>query len=161
MKDNIKNILKNIFVAIGFIVLAELVGFASSFLAGNIREVYNSLSKPPLAPMPIIFAIVWPILYAMIGLSIFFIWKNQPANKKELYFLQGLQLLLNFLWSIVFFRLQLYFTALTIIVLLVSVVCVLIYKSFKTTKISAYLLVPYVLWLLFATYLNVGFMLLN
>ena len=121
---------------------------------------YGDMVKPPLSPPSYIFPIVWTILYILMGIS-YFIATKDNENDKELNQIYILQLLVNFFWPIIFFVLKMYFTAFLWIILLLILVIVIIKELLKNNKISGYLQIPYLIWLLFATYLNIGIFLLN
>lgn len=121
---------------------------------------YSDVVKPPLSPPGIVFPIVWTILYILMGISYFIATKDNEDNK-ELDQIYLLQLLVNFMWPIIFFALEMYFTAFLWIILLLILVIVMIKELLKANKISGYLQIPYLIWLLFATYLNLGITLLN
>ena len=121
---------------------------------------YGDMVKPPLSPPSYIFPIVWTILYILMGIS-YFIATKDNGNDKELNKIYILQLLVNFFWPIIFFVLKMYFTAFLWIILLIILVIVMIKELLKNNKISGYLQIPYLIWLLFATYLNIGIFLLN
>lgn len=121
---------------------------------------YQDMIKPPLSPPGIVFPIVWTILYILMGISYFIATRNDK-NDKELEQIYLLQLLVNFLWPIIFFVLKMYFTAFLWIILLLILVIIMIKELIKNNKLSGYLQTPYLLWLLFATYLNLGITLLN
>ncbi len=121
---------------------------------------YQDMIKPPLSPPSIAFPIVWTILYILMGISYFLATKDNE-NNKELDQIYLLQLLVNFMWPIIFFVLRMYFTAFLWIILLIILVIVMIKELLKNNKISGYLQIPYLMWLLFATYLNIGIFLLN
>ena len=121
---------------------------------------YHDMIKPPLSPPSIAFPIVWTILYILTGISYFTATKDNE-NNKELDQIYLLQLLVNFMWPIIFFVLKMYFTAFLWIILLLILVIVMIKELLKNNKISGYLQIPYLVWLLFATYLNIGIFLLN
>ena len=121
---------------------------------------YGDMVKPPLSPPSYIFPIVWTILYILMGIS-YFIATKDKENNKELDQIYLLQLLVNFMWPIIFFVLKMYFTAFLWIILLLILVIVMIKELLKINKISGYLQIPYLIWLLFATYLNIGIFLLN
>ena len=91
-----------------FIVAAELVGVLSGIVAGNTNSFYQELAKPPLSPPGWVFPVVWAVLYALMGWSAYLIAaaKVSTSEKGCALFLYGLQLLVNFMWSIVFFRLE-------------------------------------------------------
>ena len=121
---------------------------------------YGDMVKPPLSPPSYIFPIVWTILYILMGIS-YFIATKDNGNDKELNQIYILQLLVNFFWPIIFFVLKMYFTAFFWIILLLILVIIMIKELLKINKISGYLQIPYLMWLLFATYLNIGIFLLN
>ena len=121
---------------------------------------YGDIIKPPLSPPSYIFPIVWTILYILMGISYFIATKNNE-NDKELNQIYILQLLVNFFWPIIFFVLRMYFTAFLWIILLLILVIIMIKELLKNNKISGCLQIPYLIWLLFATYLNIGIFLLN
>lgn len=120
---------------------------------------YTNLSLPPLAPSSYLFPIAWTILYLLIGLS-YWLYKKGENNIKTnvLYYLQ---LFANFLWPILFFVLKWYFFSIFWILLIIGLTIGLIYQYQKENKVSGYLLIPYLLWLLFALYLNIGIYLQN
>lgn len=121
---------------------------------------YGDMVKPPLNPPSYIFPIVWTILYILMGIS-YFIATKDNGNDKELNQIYILQLLVNFFWPIIFFVLKMYFTAFFWIILLLILVIIMIKELLKNNKISGCLQIPYLIWLLFATYLNIGIFLLN
>lgn len=121
---------------------------------------YGDMVKPPLSPPSYIFPIVWTILYILMGVS-YFIATKDKENDKELNQIYILQLLVNFFWPIIFFVLKMYFTAFFWIILLLILVIIMIKELLKNNKISGCLQIPYLIWLLFATYLNIGIFLLN
>ncbi len=140
--------------------LLPLVGGAIVGLITSGYMNYGDMVKPPLSPPSYIFPIVWTILYILMGIS-YFIATKDKGNSKELDQIYLLQLLVNFLWPIIFFVLGMYFTAFLWIILLLILVVVMIKELLKNNKISGYLQIPYLIWLLFATYLNLGITLLN
>ena len=121
---------------------------------------YGDMVKPPLSPPSYIFPIVWTILYILMGIS-YFIATKDKENDKDLNQIYILQLLVNFFWPIIFFVLKMYFTAFFWIILLLILVIIMIKELLKNNKISGCLQIPYLIWLLFATYLNIGIFLLN
>lgn len=140
--------------------LLPLIGGAIVGLITSGYMDYQDMVKPPLSPPSIIFPIVWTILYILMGIS-YFIATKDNENNKELDQIYLLQLFVNFLWPIIFFVLGMYFTAFLWIILLLILVIVMIKELLKANKISGYLQIPYLIWLIFATYLNIGISLLN
>jgi len=114
---------------------------------------YNKLKKSLLTPPSYIFGIVWPILYLMIGLSIiFYLSSKEKSILGILLFI--LQLLLNLSWSPIFFKFKNYKLSFIIILLLIIIVYFNIIEFGRTNLLSSYLLIPYLIWILFASYLN-------
>lgn len=155
--------MKNILKLIGSIVLCELVGIISTpFTIASIPTWYRTLNKPFFSPPNWIFAPVWTILYLMMGISLYLIWKrgvNKKTKTPLLYF--SIQLALNFLWSVVFFGLHSPLSAFVTIVFLWMMILVSIKRFYPLSRPAAYLLVPYILWVSFASVLNLAIVLLN
>ena len=144
-----------------FILVVEAVGFLSSLLAGDISGVYAALIKPPLAPPGIVFGIVWPVLYALMGISAYLVYAEQKTLKTNEMFYFAAQLILNFIWSPVFFGIKLFWAAAVVVVILDILVIYTAYLFGKVKKAAKWLLVPYIIWILFATYLNIAIAILN
>ena len=150
-----KKITTSLFYLFLPIVLGSIVGF---LISGSID--YTSLNQPPLAPPKIFFPIAWSIIYLLMGISYFlFRRENEYAVVEPVVYY--LQLFVNLLWSIIFFVWKWRFFAILWILLLDFLVIFLLYLFFKKKKISAYLNIFYLLWILFATYLTIGIYLLN
>ena len=147
--------IKRIIYSLLPIVGGSLVGL---IISGYMN--YGDMVKPPLSPPSYIFPIVWTILYILMGIS-YFIATKDNENDKELNQIYILQLLVNFFWPIIFFVLKMYFTAFFWIILLLILVIIMIKELLKNNKISGCLQIPYFIWLLFATNLNIGIFLLN
>lgn len=123
---------------------------------------YNSLIQPPLKPPAWLFSPVWIILYALMGLSLFIYIKEYSIKSKAWgYIVFFVQLLVNLSWSPVFFGLKNIGFALALIILLDILVLINIFEFSKISKMAGKLLIPYFIWILFATYLNVGYFILN
>lgn len=153
----------NWIVLICFILGVEILGSLSSLFAGNIKAIYNALSLPPLSPPDYIFGIVWPLLYLLIALSGYFIFQSIAFKRDKVasFILFTTQLVLNFVWSIVFFGGDFYWFGLLIVVILDLVVLGCIWHFYRASRIASLLLLPYFVWILFATYLTLGVALLN
>ena len=141
------------------IVIALVVGGIIGFIISGFID-YNELIKPPLAPPGYIFGIVWSILYILMGISysILEINNNLDVKTKKIYYIQ---LFINALWSIIFFVLKLRFISIAWIILLIIFIIQMIKLFYSQNKISAYLQIPYLIWTIFATYLNIGVYILN
>ena len=143
-----------IVIAVG-ICLA--VGSASGLAtASSINDWYVTLNKPSFNPPNWIFAPVWTLLYIMMGVAAALVWEEgweKPAVKNGLIFF-GIQLLLNSLWTVLFFGLKQANIAFAEILILWVVLLLTILKFLKIRKVAGYLLIPYILWVSFATVLN-------
>ncbi len=150
-----KKLITNIF----YIFFPLIIGLSVSVLTQgsfNLQE----LNQPPLSPPGILFPIVWTILYLLIGISYYLYKKNTYTEKTEI-ILYYTQLLVNALWTIIFFTLKLRFFSIIWILILVILIYTLITLFLQKYKPSAYLLIPYLIWCIFATYLTIGIYLLN
>ena len=122
---------------------------------------YYNLTKPPLAPPDWIFPPVWSILYFSMLVALLLYLFKPAQNKKSGYIYFAVQLIFNLLWTPAFFYLKNMFLALIVIILLDIFVILTIKSFYKVSKISSLILIPYLLWILFATYLNIGYLVLN
>ena len=150
--DKIKIYVKSILIPV---IIGAVVGW---IISSSID--YNSLQKPPFAPPSIVFPIVWTILYILMGIS-YGILKSQSLTDANVDFIYYAQLIVNALWSIFFFVLKWRLFSFFWIILLAVLVAIMIYIFFKKNKVAGLLQIPYILWVLFATYLNFGFYILN
>lgn len=151
-----KNILKNIFYLFLPLIIGGIVGF---IISGSID--YTNLNQPPLAPPKILFPIVWTIIYLLLGLSYFLYQRSKTKENTLLSMIYCTQLFVNAMWSILFFVWKWRFFSIIWILLLDILVIFLIFLFSKEKRISAYLNIPYLLWILFATYLTIGIYILN
>lgn len=135
-------------------------GLAGLFSSGS-SELYRELNLPVLSPPSAVFPIVWTILYILMGISAYMIYISYDPNKHNALRVYGLQLLLNFIWPLVFFNMQSYLAAFIILVLLWLTVLIMIVLFYRINPIAAYLQIPYLLWLTFAGYLNLAIYILN
>ena len=121
---------------------------------------YNDLIKPTLSPPGIVFPIAWTIIYLLIGISYTLLKEKGevPKETKQLYYTQ---LICNYLWTFIFFIFRLRLLSVLWIIILDILVILMLYQFYKQNKVSGILLIPYVLWLLFATYLNISIYFLN
>lgn len=121
---------------------------------------YNSLQKPPLSPPSILFPIVWTILYVLMGIS-YGILDSKSLIELKTKIIYSLQLFVNATWSLIFFTLKWRPFAFIWIIILDVLVIVMIIDFFKKNKTAGLLQIPYLLWIIFASYLNLGVYLLN
>ncbi len=145
---------QNLFYLFFPIVIGSLVGF---FISPKID--YSLLEKPPLAPPKIAFPIAWSIIYLLLGIS-YFLYKREH-DEIEVDFVYYFQLIVNLLWSFIFFVWKWRFIAILWILLLDFLVFLMIKLFYSRKKLSAYLNILYLLWIMFATYLTIGIYILN
>lgn len=139
------------------------VGGLAAFLTRSDMEVYATLNQPPLSPPGWLFPIVWGILYVLMGISLYLVANSKARDyeKQPAYAVFGLQLFLNLIWSPVFFSLRQYILSFIILVLLwISIIAMIIIFK-RISKPAGLLQIPYLLWVTFAGYLNLGIYLLN
>lgn len=145
------------------VVVPLIVGIAAGLLTRNSMEVFAAIEKPPFAPPAWLFPVVWTILYILMGISSYLV-LTSDANNKEIENAMKLytyQLIVNFLWPTFFFNFGWYLFSFLWLVLLWILVFFMIRKFYDISKLAAYLNIPYILWLTFAGYLNLGIWLLN
>ncbi len=146
------------------LVICELAGIIGSvFTTPAIGEWYSTLIRPTFAPPNWIFAPVWTILFALMGLALALVW-NKGLGRKEVRLaveLFAIQLALNILWSILFFGLHSLIGSLIEILILWLFILITIKDFFKVSRLAAYLMLPYILWVSFAVCLNYTFWLVN
>jgi translocator protein len=150
------------------LTITLLGSFLAGFLGGMATQTsvgtwYQTLEKPVFQPPSWLFGPVWTILYILIAISAFLVWKkgwNKSLVRKGL-ILYAIQLILNTLWSFSFFALQSPLLGLVNIVLLLILIALVIKVFYKISHTAAYLLLPYFLWVVFATALNAAIWMLN
>lgn len=154
--------LNRFFKLLACIVGVELIGSVSGFFAGDIPAIYAQLDKPFLAPPGNIVGIIWTVLYALIGLALFLVIDSKSTKKKTLaYVLFGVQLVLNFIWSILFFGGS-YFWIASLISLFLLLTIIFSIREFRSiSKGAAICFIPYLIWIAYATYLSFGLAILN
>lgn len=144
------------------ITVCLAVGGISGFVTANeIPGWYVNISKPSFNPPNWIFGPVWTALYIMMGIAFFLVWKSNVPVKEKAYLLFGLQLILNFFWSILFFSMHALGVALIEIILMWVCILLTIVSFYPISKPAAYLLIPYLLWVSFASVLNFSIWKLN
>jgi translocator protein len=146
------------------VVGCEVIGLMGGiFTMSEIRTWYNGLVKPMLNPPSWIFGPVWTTLYFLMGVALFLVWKAgyDRADVKQAVKVFFLQLGLNFLWSIFFFNMHMPALALLDILLMWVSIAWTIRLFYKISKTAGWLLVPYIMWVSFAMYLNLMIVLLN
>ena len=144
---------------IGTLLVGGLSGFLSRGGMGNFEQ---TVVQPPLSPPMVLFPIVWTILYALMGIGAARIYLNGgQIGKNRCLNLYVVQLVVNFFWSLIFFNAAAYGFALLWLLLLLGLVVLMTLCFWQTDRLAALLQIPYILWLLFAAYLNFGIWQLN
>ena len=145
------------------IALPLLVGILASLLTRQSMEAFAALNQPPLSPPAIVFPIVWTFLYILMGIG-FYLVVTSEGNEEDIQkavIVYGLQLSVNFLWPTFFFNLQWYLFSFFWLLLLWILVLIMLVRFARVSQIAAYINIPYLIWLTFAAYLNLGIFLLN
>ena len=148
---------------IASIAVPVIVGSLSAVLTSSSMKQYNAMPKPPMAPPAYLFPIVWTILYIMMGVAFYYVWTTEAdeglRDRAVMYY--AIQLGMNFFWSILFFSLSLYlFSYFWLLgMLLITVLCTVCF--FRMRMVSGAMMLPYILWLSFASYLNCAAYILN
>lgn len=143
------------------ILIPLAVGGLSALLTHGSMEVYGQLERPALSPPPVVFPIVWAILYILMGISSWLIYKSTAPMRSTALHLYALQLVLNFIWPILFFQLHWYWLSFFWLLALIAALGLMLYRFYHIRPAAAYLQLPYLLWTLFAAYLNLMIALLN
>ena len=145
------------------ILLTESIGALSGWLSKDGMKIFSaSISKPPLSPPAFLFPIVWGILYALMGIGAARIYLSpQSTERNRALNIYITQLIVNFFWSLIFFNAQAFLFAFFWLLILWILVLWMILLFHKVDPLSAKLQIPYLLWLSFAAYLNLGVWYLN
>ena len=145
------------------VAIPLLVGALSALLTSDSMQSFEQIAKPPLSPPGWLFPVVWTILYVLMGIASYLIYTAKysagMAGNALLFYM--LQLILNFFWSIIFFNWEAYLFAFIWLIVLLALIIVTTVKFYRISRPAAYLMIPYILWVAFAGYLNLGIYLLN
>ncbi len=145
------------------IIIFQCIGFAIGKLTqGGMSPWYLTIQKSPLTPPSVVFPVVWSILYCLLAVIGWFSWRNrQQAVYRKAFMLFGLQMVMNWLWSPIFFSAHAVGLALVWLILIAAITARLVAVLYPAKRLMALLLLPYLLWLLFASYLNAYIWLFN
>ncbi len=157
MSSKLKTYIIGILIPLGMGALAALL------TAGNM-DIYQSITKPPLAPPGFLFPVVWAVLYALMGIGSVMIYYSRATDlqaRGEAFLVYALQLMMNFLWSQVFFNRQAFLLSLAVLVILWVFILLMIIKFNAINRRAALLQIPCLVWVTFAGYLNLMIYLLN
>lgn len=153
-------VIRSLLVALGFVVLVNVVGSIPAFLAGPSSPWFGSLAKPALYPPPALFGIVWTLLFTLQGIALWLVWRGD-GPRRAAFVAFGVQFVFNLLWTPAFFALHDLLVALGVIVVLWVAIVATIRAFDRVDRRAAALLVPYLLWVSFAAVLNYRFWVLN
>ena len=142
------------------IALPLVVGGLAAFLIKDNIVMFKLLKKPPRAPPEWLFPVAWTILYVLMGVASYLVLTSGEPYRDAL-ILYGVQLVFNFFWPILFFNAEAFLLSSVWIVILWFLILAAMLRFFKTSKAAGWLLLPYLLWVSFATYLNISIYLLN
>ena len=161
-KNNIGWMRQLIGVSIG-ITIAEGVGIISALLTKGTMEKYKDLTQPSFSPPGWVFPIAWSLLFLLMGIASYRIYRigMEKANVKNALVFYGAQLVFNFFWTIIFFGFGLRGFAFLWILILLSLIIIATVRFHRIDKTAAYLMIPYILWVSFASVLNYSIWQLN
>lgn len=142
------------------IAVALATGGLSALLTGESMEKYGALRQPPLSPPGWIFPVVWTILFILMGVGAAMVCLSDSQGKKPIA-IYGVQLLVNFFWTILFFLLEARLFAFLWLLLLLCLALWMAISFGRANRTAGLIQIPYILWLVFAGYLNIGVYLLN
>lgn len=157
MKEKIKNYAVSIAIALA-------VGVFSALLTAGNMDLYSEIISPPLTPPSILFPIVWTLLYILMGIGAAMIYgekASKPDEVRHALTVYGINLFLNFFWSIIFFNLRAFFFSFVWLIALWTAILIMIIKFYKIRSVAGILQIPYLIWVTFAGYLNLAIFLLN
>lgn len=153
-KVNLKHLATSLAISLG-------TGMLSGLLTMGGMKTFESINKPPLSPPGWLFPIVWTILFILMGVSAYLIYEENPRVLSAGLVLYAVQLALNFIWPLLFFNAGMYLLAFVELVALWVFIILMIMEFAKVNRCAAWLQVPYLLWVTFALYLNLGIYMLN
>jgi tryptophan-rich sensory protein len=144
------------------VLIPLAVGGLSAWLTRNSMESFDNLTKPPLSPPGWLFPVVWSILFVLMGIASYLVLvSDKPARSKTALTVYGIQLAFNFFWSIIFFNFEMYLFAFIWLMILWLLIILTTVLFWRIDKRAGYLMLPYLVWVTFAAYLNFGIYLLN
>ena len=149
-------------MSVGILILAMfvplLIGAVSASLSAKGMVGYGEMAKPPLSPPAWLFSVAWTVLYLMMGLASYFIIVSEQNTRYKAIALiaYAVQLVMNFVWSIIFFNREAYLFAFVWLIVMWLIVIFCTVRFYSISKVASYLFIPYVVWLTFAAYLNMG-----
>jgi benzodiazapine receptor len=154
---------KSIIALLISVLIAQGIGLLSGFLSMNSSKAYENFNKPPFSPPGWVFPVVWTVLFFLMAIAAYRIWMKGKSGEdvSKAFILYGIQLFLNFLWSIIFFRYRLYAIAFLELLVLLVFILLTTFEFYRIDKTAGYLMIPYIAWVSFAGVLNYTIWMLN
>ena len=143
------------------LALPILVGIAGALVTASGMDAFELLKKPPLVPPAWVFSVVWTVLYILMGVAVYNVRIANSYSKSEAMQYFYIQLALNFLWVVTFFRFGWLWVSVIVLLALIVAIALTIKHFGDASSTAARLMLPYLLWCLFALYLNIGYAVLN
>jgi len=145
------------------LVVPLAVGGFAALLTGGGMDTFETLNQPPLSPPGWLFPVIWTVLYVLMGVASYLVLTSGEArdNVRQALMLYGIQLAFNFIWPILFFSLSVYLFAFVWLIVLWIFIIAAAVSFYNISDAAGYLLIPYILWVTFAGYLNFSIYLLN
>ena len=145
------------------IAIPLIVGGLSALITMDSMGLFDTVDKPPLSPPAWLFPVVWTALYILMGIASYIVFEKtadmvEKSKALRVYFLQ---LAFNFLWSVFFFNFELYLFSFFWLLALWVLIIVTAVRFWRISRVAGYLMIPYVIWVTFAGYLNLGIAILN
>ena len=156
LKFDLKKFLISLVIPLG-------TGAISTLITRGNMDIYSQINNPPLSPPGWLFPVVWSILYALMGISAYLVSRSggEEDEIRKALTIYWLQLAFNFSWSIVFFRFEQFVGAAVIILILLSLIILMTVKFYKLRPLAGLLNIPYIIWVAFASYLNIATAFIN
>ena len=152
----------NWLLLIGFIILCNVIGALGALWTSADSEWYQTIAKPTFNPPSWIFGPVWTLLFTLMGIALYMVWVARLSQMRtRALILFGAQFVLNILWSYLFFGINNPFASFIEILVLEALIILTIVAFYKVNKTAGYLLIPYALWVGFASFLNYSIWMLN
>ena len=149
------------------VLIPLITGSAAALISRNAMKNFENINQPPLSPPMWLFPVAWTVLYILMGIASYLVFTSHNTSYKDMsekrsaLAFYALQLFFNFVWTLIFFNLEQYFFSFVWLVVLWVLIIITMVKFFKIDRKSGFLMLPYLLWVTFAGYLNFGVFLLN
>lgn len=150
------------------VAIPLIIGGVSALLTNQNMQMFGTLNQPPLSPPAKLFPIAWTILYVLMGVASYIVYNHNYSEthgatkeSKNALLFYGIQLVFNFFWSLIFFNLKQYYFAFVWLIIMWILILITTMKFYNIKKCAGILMIPYILWVSFAAYLNLGIAILN